>query len=58
LKDYTLVGGNIPLIPKWIAGIWFTRWYNFNNYDVEKYIYEFESRDIPLDVFIFDMNWH
>jgi alpha-glucosidase (family GH31 glycosyl hydrolase) len=58
LKDLTLVGGHIPVTPRYTSGIWFTRWYNINSFDFKKLVYDHVSRSIPLDVFIWDMNWH
>ena len=34
------------------------RRYDLNNYDMEKVVDDYESRDIPLDVFVLDMDWH
>ena len=29
-----------------------------DNYDTKKVVDDYESRDIPLDVFVIDMDWH
>ncbi|KAJ9446348.1 Alpha-xylosidase [Diplonema papillatum] len=58
LRDYTSVGGKIPIFPRANHGVWFTRWYDYVNLDVEKMVREYEEHDIPLDIFVFDMNWH
>jgi len=58
LQDFVLVGGRIPMIPRFATGNWWTRWLNLNNADLKKIIDDHESRLIPLDVFVLDMNWH
>jgi len=58
LNEYVQIGGSIPLIPRSNFGIWYTRWYDLNARDVRKTVHDFESRDVPLDIFILDMNWH
>jgi len=58
LQDFSLVGGKIPMIPRFAMGNWWTRWININNADLKKIVEDHESRSIPLDVFVLDMNWH
>ena len=57
-RDYTSVGGRVPLLPRRNLSVWFTRWYDLANVDVRNIVHQFESRSLPLDVFILDMNWH
>ncbi|KAJ9444527.1 Alpha-xylosidase [Diplonema papillatum] len=58
LGDYMKVGGKIPIFPRANHGVWFTRWYDYDALDVKKVIAEYEDHAIPLDVWVFDMNWH
>jgi len=58
LADYMSVGGKIPVFPRHNSGIWYTRWYDINNIDVQKIVDDYEIRSIPLDIMILDMNWH
>jgi len=58
LADYISVGGKIPLFPRHNSGIWYTRWYDLNNIDIQKIVDDYETRSIPLDIMILDMNWH
>ena len=58
LSDYIQVGGKIAMVPRQALGIWWTRWFNFNNWDVRKVVEDYESRGLPLDVFVLDMDWH
>ena len=41
-----------------ISGTWWTRWFNYNNYDLLKIVSDYQTRSIPLDVFVLDMDWH
>ena len=45
------------MIPRYALGIWWTRWYDLNNIDVIKVVEDYQSRSIPLDVFVLDMDW-
>lgn len=58
LADFTAVGGQIPMIPRYATGIWWTRWFDINNVDMREIVYEYQSRSLPLDVFVLDMDWH
>jgi alpha-glucosidase (family GH31 glycosyl hydrolase) len=55
LFDFTQIAGKIAMVPRYASGIWWTRWYDLNSADIVKVVSDFESRSIPLDVFILDM---
>jgi len=48
----------VPLLPRYALGVWWTRWFDYSNTDVRKVVEDYESRSIPLDVVVLDMNWH
>jgi alpha-glucosidase (family GH31 glycosyl hydrolase) len=58
LSEYTQIGGKAIMVPKYAMGIWWSRWYDLNNFDTQKVVDDYESRSIPLDVFVIDMDWH
>ena len=58
LADFIQVGGRTIMAPKYASGVWWSRWYDLNNYDVLKVVDDYNSRGIPLDVFVIDMDWH
>ena len=58
LKAYTQIGGHIPVYPRAMSGVMWSRWYNMDARDVLDLINDYESRGLPLDVHILDMNWH
>ena len=38
--------------------MWWSRWLNLNNYEVVGLTESYNSRQLPLDVFVLDMDWH
>mmetsp|Transcript_18696 Transcript_18696/g.59355 ORF Transcript_18696/g.59355 Transcript_18696/m.59355 type:complete len:901 (-) Transcript_18696:77-2779(-) len=58
LKDFFYAAGPPALPPRYALGSIFTRWYDFDSDSVMAMVEEFESRSMPLDAWIFDMNWH
>ena len=58
LKDYKSIGGSIPLLPKYVFGTWWTRWFNYNYNGIRSVVDNFRQYSLPLDVLVYDMNWH
>ena len=58
LKDYTLVAGKIPLPPRWAFGYWWSRYWLYTDREVRDLIDQIQLADVPIDVFIIDMEWH
>ncbi|KAF0731978.1 hypothetical protein Ae201684P_020972 [Aphanomyces euteiches] len=58
LKDFTLVAGNIPLPPKFAFGVFYSRWWAYNDVGIESLAKQYQIRSIPLDVVVLDMDWH
>jgi len=58
LADFVAVSGKTIMVPKYASGIWWSRWYDLNNLDLVKVVDDYRSREIPLDVFVIDMDWH
>eukprot|EP01087_Luapelamoeba_hula_P016795 TRINITY_DN519_c1_g1_i1.p1 TRINITY_DN519_c1_g1~~TRINITY_DN519_c1_g1_i1.p1 ORF type:complete len:943 (-),score=155.61 TRINITY_DN519_c1_g1_i1:23-2851(-) len=59
LSEYTrLLSGRISMVPRYASGIMWSRWFNVDNYDVKGVVEDYRSRDLPLDVYILDMDWH
>jgi alpha-glucosidase (family GH31 glycosyl hydrolase) len=53
LQDFVQVSGKTIMVPKYTAGVWWSRWYDFNNLDLVKVVDDYASRAIPLDVCMF-----
>jgi len=58
MKDFTETAGKIALPPKFIFGYWYSRYWPYTQKEVTEIIGTFESLNIPLDVFVIDMDWH
>lgn len=58
IKDYYLISGKTPLIPKYVFGNWWSRYWNYTDTELQQVIENFQERDIPLSVCIIDMDWH
>jgi len=58
LRDYTRIAGEIPMIPRYILGNWWSRYYEYTQTELQTLMKEFRERDVPLSVCIVDMDWH
>mgnify|MGYP002713124183 CR=1 FL=1 len=58
LRDYCLVSGDIPMIPRWILGNWWSRYWAYTQEELMSLIEDFEAHQIPLSICIVDMDWH
>mgnify|MGYP003584080398 CR=1 FL=1 len=58
LRDYHAVAGAPPLLPRYVLGLWWSRWEPYKQADLERIVDEFESHDVPLSVCVVDMDWH
>ncbi len=58
LRDYALVTGLTPLIPRWALGNWWSRYWAYTEAELTALIEDFEKHQIPLSVCIIDMDWH
>jgi len=58
LGDYTRFGGRTPLIPRFVLGAWWSRYWAYSAQDLKDLVHAFEEHDLPLDVLVIDMDWH
>jgi hypothetical protein len=58
LHDYCRISGSIPMIPRWMLGNWWSRYWAYTQDELTQLILDFEARQIPLSVCIIDMDWH
>jgi alpha-glucosidase len=58
LGDYVKVAGRIPLPPRFAFGAWWSRYWAYSDQEIEGIIRGFHQNDVPLDVFVIDMDWH
>lgn len=58
LVDYYRLTGNVPMVPRFALGNWWSRYYPYSEETYNSLMDEFEKRDIPLTVATIDMDWH
>ncbi len=58
MADFTKVAGKIPMPPRFAFGIWWSRYWAYTDQEFQQLVRDFESRSLPLDVLVVDMDWH
>ncbi len=58
MQDFTRIAGLIPMIPRYILGNWWSRYWEYSQDELKSLMQEFRERGIPLSVCIVDMDWH
>lgn len=58
LKDFTDIGGKIAMPPRFAFGAWWSRYREYSDTEFRDLVGEFKMHDVPLDVFVIDMDWH
>lgn len=58
LGDYVKIGGRINMPPLYILGYWYSKYQKYTQQDFIDLVTEIKKNDIPIDVMIFDMDWH
>lgn len=58
LQDFMRVAGRVPLVPRWILGNWWSRYWAYDEAELTALMQEFREQEVPLSVCIIDMDWH
>jgi alpha-glucosidase (family GH31 glycosyl hydrolase) len=58
LREFQQVAGATPLIPRWVLGNWWSRYWAYSQKELQALMTSFRQREIPLSVCIVDMDWH
>lgn len=58
LGDFTQVAGKIPLPPKSVFGVWWSRYWSYSDQELLALTADFAQHSLPLDVMVLDMDWH
>ncbi len=58
LAEYTRFGGAIPVMPRFMLGAWWSRYWEYSQPELQELVQDFEANDLPLDVLVIDMDWH
>ncbi len=58
LKDFYYMTGNTPLLPRYLLGNFWSRYYNYTQNEYMGLMERFEKEKIPISVSVLDMGWH
>ncbi len=58
LADFTRVSAPVPMIPRYILGNWWSRYWEYSQDELKDLMLDFKAHDVPLSVCIIDMDWH
>lgn len=58
LKDFTAVSGPIPMVPRYVLGSWFSRYWPYADHEYKAIVEEYRAHGVGLDVLVLDMDWH
>ena len=58
LADFTAVAGRIALPPKFVFGVWWSKYWNYNDEQLRDIVRQFSRYELELDVLVVDMDWH
>ena len=58
IKDFYKLSGNVPLVPRFCLGNWWSRYKAYTQDEYITLMKEFKNREIPITVATVDMDWH
>ncbi len=58
IRDYYLITGLVPLVPRFALGVWWSRYRSYTQREYIELVQNFEDEDIPMTVATVDMDWH
>lgn len=58
IHDFYQLSGAVPMLPKYVLGNWWSRYWKYTEESYMELLTRFESMDIPFSVVVMDMDWH
>jgi len=58
LSDLASLAGDVPMVPRWALGNWWSRYEAYSADDLRELTDRFRAEDLPLSVCVIDMDWH
>ncbi len=58
LRDFFRLSGQVPLLPRFALGNWWSRFYKYSQQSYLELMEQFRAHGIPLSVAVVDMDWH
>lgn len=58
LKDFYYLCGRTPMLPRYVLGNWWSRYYKYTEESYMNLMDKFEKQNLPFTVAVIDMDWH
>jgi len=58
LSDLASLAGDVPMVPRWALGNWWSRYEAYSADDLRELVERFRAEDLQLSVCVIDMDWH
>lgn len=58
LKDFFHLTGDVPLLPRYTLGNWWSRYFVYSEESYLELMDRFQEENIPFQVAVIDMDWH
>ena len=58
IKDFYHLTGEVPLLPRYALGNWWSRYYKYSEKSYLELMDRFQAEGIPFSVAVIDMDWH
>ena len=58
LRDFCMLCGRMPMIPRYALGNWWSRYYRYTEDSYMDVVEHFAKEQIPISVAVIDMDWH
>ncbi|MDR3344018.1 MAG: DUF5110 domain-containing protein [Oscillospiraceae bacterium] len=58
LRDFYAMTGEVPFIPRWALGNWWSRYKAYSQQEYLDLMARFDKEEIPITVATVDMDWH
>ena len=58
LRSLAAISGRVPMTRKYVHGSWYCRWWPYTADDYRDIVREYHEHDFPIDILVFDMDWH
>lgn len=58
LRTFYHLCGKTPMVPRYVLGNWWSRYYEYSEESYCQLMQDFEKEDIPFSVAIIDTDWH
>eukprot|EP00117_Sycon_ciliatum_P025367 scpid31380/ scgid21071/ Alpha-xylosidase len=58
LKEFTMISGQVPLPPRFAFGVFYSRYWAYDDIEEMEIVKQYQGHRLPLDVLVTDMDWH